>query len=107
MTDYSTHTDGASAAVVLATAQNCANSWDGNARLLGNVRARDISAACAEAIHALSVMDRYNSMETALVAIRLICKEGPRNTASWHDVDDIAAAALSIAASSVSNGDGK
>lgn len=47
-------TDEADAITVLAAVRHCADSWDGSARLLGNVRARDISRACSVAIKALS-----------------------------------------------------
>lgn len=53
MTDYSTNTDGAGSIEVLDAVRHCANSWDGNARLLGNIRASDIARACNEAIPAL------------------------------------------------------
>lgn len=47
-------TDDADAVTVLAAVRHCANSWEGDARLLGNVRARDIARACTLAIDALS-----------------------------------------------------
>lgn len=46
-------TDDAEIVTILAAVRHCADSWDGNARLLGNVRARDISRACSAAIKAL------------------------------------------------------
>jgi hypothetical protein len=48
------NTDDADAVSVLAAVRHCANSWDGNARLVGNVRARDISRACTASINALA-----------------------------------------------------
>lgn len=48
------NTDDAEVIKVLAAVRHCADSWDGSARLLGNVRARDISRACSAAIKALS-----------------------------------------------------
>ena len=47
-------TDDAPAVAVLAAVRHCANSWEGSARLLGNVRAADIARACSEAIAALT-----------------------------------------------------
>jgi len=47
-------TDDAPAVAVLAAVRHCANSWEGSARLLGNVRASDIARACSEAIAALT-----------------------------------------------------
>jgi hypothetical protein len=47
-------TDEAEAIVVLAALRHCADSWDGSARLVGNIRARDISRVCSVAIAALS-----------------------------------------------------
>ena len=46
-------TDNAPSIDVLAAVRHCANSWDPEARLLGNVRACDIARACTEAIAAL------------------------------------------------------
>jgi len=46
--------DDAPAIAVLAAVRHCANSWEGSARLLGNVRAIDIARACSEAIAALN-----------------------------------------------------
>ena len=48
------NTDDAPAIVVLAAVRHCANSWEGSARLLGSIRAVDISRACSEAIAALN-----------------------------------------------------
>jgi hypothetical protein len=48
------NTDGSPAIAVLAAVRHCANSWEGSARLLGNIRAVDISRACSEAIAALN-----------------------------------------------------
>lgn len=48
-------TDDAEVITVLAAVRHCANSWEGGARLVGNVRAADISRACNAAIKALSV----------------------------------------------------
>jgi hypothetical protein len=47
-------TDDAPAIAVLAAIRHCANAWEGSARLLGNIRARDIARACSEAIAALN-----------------------------------------------------
>lgn len=47
------NTDGAGAIAVLAAVRHCASSWEGEARLLGNVRASDIVRACNEALPAL------------------------------------------------------
>ena len=47
-------TDDAPAIAVLAAVRHCASSWEGSARLLGNVRALDIARACSEAIAALT-----------------------------------------------------
>ena len=47
-------TDDAPAIAVLAAVRHCANSWEGSARLLGDVRASDIARACSEAIAALT-----------------------------------------------------
>jgi hypothetical protein len=54
-------TDEAEVITVLAAVRHCADSWDGNARLLGNVRARDISRACNAAIKALLVTNGERS----------------------------------------------
>jgi len=48
------NTDDAPAIAVLAAVRHCANSWEGSARLLGNIRASDIARACSEAIAALN-----------------------------------------------------
>lgn len=68
------NTDDGSADLVLAAVRHCANSWDGNARLLGNVRASDISRACDIALAALSPPPakqqiRREALETAAKAI--------------------------------------
>jgi hypothetical protein len=47
-------TDDAEVIKILAAVRHCANSWDGSARLIGNVRARDISRACTAAITSLA-----------------------------------------------------
>ncbi|MCK1479289.1 hypothetical protein IVB27_32265 [Bradyrhizobium sp. 197] len=47
-------TDDAEVVKILAAVRHCANSWDGSARLVGNVRARDISRACTAAISSLA-----------------------------------------------------
>jgi hypothetical protein len=47
-------TDDAPAIAVLAAVRHCATSWEGSARLLGDVRASDIARACSEAITALT-----------------------------------------------------
>ena len=67
-------TDDAPAIAVLAAVRHCANSWEGSARLLGNVRASDIARACSEAIAALNqqhqpvseAADRIEALEAAL-----------------------------------------
>lgn len=51
------NTDDAEVIAILAAVRHCANSWDGSARLVGNVRARDISRACTAAITALGEAD--------------------------------------------------
>lgn len=55
------NTDDAEIATVLAAIRHCANSWDGSARLLGNIRARDISRACDYAIKALTAPETARS----------------------------------------------
>ncbi|MBR1122149.1 hypothetical protein JQ628_11540 [Bradyrhizobium lablabi] len=47
-------TDDAEAVTVLAYLRNCADHWDGSARLIGDARARDISRVCTIAIKALT-----------------------------------------------------
>jgi hypothetical protein len=54
-------TDEAEAITVLAALRHCANSWDGSARLVGNVRARDIARACSAAIEALAEIERLRA----------------------------------------------
>jgi len=58
--DYAAYqnTDGADVVSVLAAVRHCANSWEGDARLLGNVRAQDISRACTAAIEAIQRVRR-------------------------------------------------
>lgn len=48
-------TDGADAVTVLEAVLMCACSWAPEARIIGNVRAGDIAAACLAAIDALHV----------------------------------------------------
>jgi hypothetical protein len=49
-----TTVDDAEPVIVLAAMKRCADAWEGDARLVGNVRAKDISRACAVAIRALA-----------------------------------------------------
>lgn len=56
MTDHpaeGTQTDDAEAVTVLAALRHCANACDSNARIVGNIRAGDISRVCRLAINAL------------------------------------------------------
>ncbi len=48
-----TQTDDAEAVTVLAALRHCANACDSNARIVGNIRAGDISRVCRLAINAL------------------------------------------------------
>jgi len=41
--------------------------------------------------------DAFDPMRFALQCIRSICKDSPRNGQTWHDIDEIAANALSAA----------
>lgn len=57
-------TDDAEAVTVLAAIRHCANSWESGARLVGNVRAGDISRVCTIAINALA-QGAWMPIETA------------------------------------------
>lgn len=68
------NTDGADAATVLAAVRHCASSWDGEARLLGNIRAKDI-------VRAIDALVRPDETE----ALRLLAAEDERQS-KLHDL---------------------
>jgi len=59
------NTDDAPADIVLKALQLCAFAWEPNARLLGNIRAVDISRACEDAIRAIDLLRDYRRAEEA------------------------------------------
>lgn len=68
------NTDGADASMVLAAVRHCASSWEGEARLLGNVRAKDI-------VRAIDALVRPDETE----ALRLLAAEDERQS-KLHDL---------------------
>lgn len=56
-------TDDAPVLDVLRTLRTCAYAWEGGARIIGNIRAVDISRACNAAIEAIGVADDYRRAE--------------------------------------------
>lgn len=63
-----TQTDDAEAVTVLAALRHCANACDSNARIVGNIRAGDISRVCRLAINALRSQGGKASMTSANLA---------------------------------------
>lgn len=59
------NTDDAPAVDVLKELMRCAFSWEPGVRLIGNVRAVDISRACDQAIRSISLAESYRCAEEA------------------------------------------
>lgn len=53
-------TDDADWKIVLIALWQCANAWEGDARLVGNVRARDIAKACEKALNVGDQLDEVH-----------------------------------------------
>lgn len=70
-------TDEAEAIKVLAAVRHCADSWDGNARLLGNVRASDISRASSAAIKAIGEAAALVATLKDIIAVYEWCSVDP------------------------------
>lgn len=57
------NTDDAPAAVVLRALQLCSYCWQPFARIIGDIRAVDISRACDEALKKIEIADGYRRAE--------------------------------------------
>lgn len=77
------NTDGAAPDVVLRAILQCAQSWEGGARLLGNVRAVDIELAVIAALVALGGPPPWS--QPPLVDV---CKCGRAKDSIWHYFTD-------------------
>lgn len=57
------NTDDAPVAEVLMAIRTCAFAWEPGARIIGNIRAVDISRACDKALWALQFTESYRRAE--------------------------------------------